>query len=251
MPRRHRLTPEKHLKHAPWRFTATDKAVLTRLAQYRYLKSLTLQKLTGRPIATVNYSLRKLFDRRLIDKPHRQVEGFNHLNAPDIYEINARGRRWLTEEVPEVTTLSRTHTEGPPKHFAHSVAICDALAEIELEVATAGNAFIPAATILAKATVPNPLKMPCTIEHTFPNGKHERLETFIIPDGVYGVRYPDGRSELVFLEVERCNPRNPQTLFRASLLRKTLSYRALREAETARCLGKKSFGVRFIGLSDR
>lgn len=244
MTRRHRLIPEKSLKYAPWRFTATDEAVLTRLAQYRYLKGVTLQKLTGRPIATVNYSLRKLFDRRLIDKPHRQVEGFNHLNAPDIYEINVRGRRWLTEEVPEVTTLSRVHAEGPPNHFAHSVAICDALAEIELEVTAAGNEFIPAEAILVRATVPNPLKMPCTIEHTFPNGKHERLETFIIPDGVYGVRFQGGLSKLFFLEVERRNPKSPSTLNRSSMLRKKLAYQYLSRTCAGKRFGKTSFSLR-------
>ncbi|WP_247716940.1 replication-relaxation family protein [Gymnodinialimonas ceratoperidinii] len=196
----------------------------------------------------MNYSLRKLFDRRLIDKPHRQVEGFNHLNAPDIYEINARGRRWLAEDVPEVTTLSRTHSEGPPKHFAHSVGICDALAEIELEVTAAGNEFIPAETILANVTVPNPLKMSCTIEHTFPNGKHERLETFIIPDGVCGIRQAGGKSELIFLEVERCNPVRPLTLGRASMLRKTLCYEDIRSTGLTKRLGKKDFSVRYFHI---
>ena len=137
---------------------------------------------------------------------------------------------------------------GPPKHFAHSVAICDALAEIELETTLAGNTFIPAETILAKATVPNPLKMPCTIEHTFPNGKYERLNTYIIPDGLYGVRYRDGRSELVFLEVERCNPKAPNTLRRASALKKRLAYEAVREAGASRRFGKRSFEVRVIGV---
>ena len=50
----------------------------------------------------------------------------------------------------------------------------------------------------------------------------------------------------MFLEVERCNPKEPATLNRASKLRKVLAYANLRETGAARHWGKSEFKVAFL-----
>lgn len=216
------------------------------LARYRYLRGTTLHELVGGKPVTVNYSLRKLFDRRLIDKPKSQALGYNSLNDTDIYELTDKGASWLTQAVPEATNLLRTVSDAPVKNFRHAMMICDTLSSLELGARLAGCTFITQAEILQRVTHPHPMKLPCTVSHTWPNGSTHRADTHLLPDGAFGIGYPDGRTRLFLLEAEHYNPLMPTNLNRASFLKKIIAYTDIRAKKAIRQLGKSNFNVLFV-----
>lgn len=246
MIRHQRLKPNRANLNKPWLFTKNDELILTYLARYRYLRGTTIHQLVDGKPGTVNYCLRKLYDRRLIDKPSSQGLGYNSLNDTDIYEILPRGYAKLIEKVPEATNLIRKVTDAPVKNFSHSMMICDALASLELGARAAGCTFMTQGEILAKVDGDNPMKLPCSIKHKFPNGTTQALDTFIIPDGVFAIGYPNGRTRLFLLEAEHYNPLNPTNIYRASFLKKILAYTDIKAKKAIRQLGKSSFNVLFV-----
>jgi hypothetical protein len=246
MMRNKRLVPNREKLNHPWRYTAVDAQILTYLARYRYLRGTTLHALIGGRPDRVNYSLRKLFDRRLIDKPRSQALGYNSLNDTDIYEINQKGQGKLIETVPEATNLIRAYSDAPIKQFSHMMMICDALSSIEIGTKGSEVTFIAQDEILAKVTHEHPLKLPCHLRFTFKNGATHRGDTFIIPDGVFGLRYPNGQTRLFLLEAEHYNPLYPTNLNRASFLKKVIAYTDIKAKKTIKQLGKSSFTVLFV-----
>ena len=206
-----------------------DLEILRLLARYRYLRTTFIQAHTGRDRSSVNYALRKLFDQGYIDKPREQRRGYNNLYCPDIYELDGKGNGLLLERGIrefEITRLYRQKVNGPVKNFAHSMMICDALASLELGVRQSPDCqFIGWQEIVARAEATNPMKLPCTVAHTHANGRYERLETHIVPDGLFGIRYPNGQAAFFALEAEHYNPIEPTNLGRASFLKKLLAYR--------------------------
>lgn len=193
--------------------------ILVLLAKYRYLRSTFIYGLLPeRSVDGCSRTLRRMFDAHLIQKPKSQWLGYNQKEDADIYEIDERGWLQLRRRslVPyEVTTLTRSKGEGAPKQFDHAMMICDALASIEMGHTAEGLEFIPWGAIRERATTDNPLKMPCRIKTT---------DTFIVPDGIFGTRYQDGKVWFSALEAENYNPVAPRDLKRASFLKKLHGY---------------------------
>lgn len=203
----------------------SDVELLTLLSRYRYLRQTFLCSLTGRSVRSVNYALRKLFDNGYINKPREQRRGYNTLYSPDIYELDEKGRNFLCEQAPEVTRLLRQKSDAPVRQFAHAMMICDATASIEIGVRASACTFIGWQEVVARCAGKRPLKLPCTVSHTFGGGKTVKADTFIIPDGLFGIRYPNAQVSFFALEAEHYNPIEPTTLNRASFLKKLLAYR--------------------------
>jgi hypothetical protein len=246
MIRQKRLKPCKERLNTPWVYTDTDKQILTYLARYRYLRGTTLHELIPTPVYTINRRLRILFDRRLIDKPITQALGYNSLNDTDIYEITTKGEAQLTSTVPEATNLLRFLSDAPVKNFKHAMMICDALSSIEIGAKASGCTFITQAEILAKIDHEHPTKLPCTVKYTYSAKSTLQSTTFLIPDGVFGIRYPNGQTRLYLLEAEHYNPVFATNLNRASFLKKMLGYEDIRAKGTIRQLGKSNFHVLFV-----
>ncbi len=225
---------ERRSRHARSRaksayiITDHDIELLKLLARYRYLRTTFIEKLTGRMRRSVNASLRKLFDHGYIDKPREQRRGYNNLYCPDIYQIDKKGMDVLLDrgiKEFEITRLHRQKTNGPVKNFAHSMMICDAMASIELGVRNSDCELVSWQEIIARTETADPMRLPCTLSYTHPGGKYERLETAIVPDGLFGIRYPNGMVAFFALEAEHYNPIEPKTLHRSSFLKKIIAYR--------------------------
>jgi DNA-binding PadR family transcriptional regulator len=198
------------------------------LARYRYLRSSFIRTFTERDKSSVNYSLSKLFDHGYLDKPREQRRGYNSLYSHHIYELDVKGNHELLErgiKERDITRLYRQKTDGPVKNFAHSMMICDATASIELGVRQSHCEFIGWQEIIARTSATNPMKLPCAISHTFHNTDFQRLQSFVIPDGLFGIRYPDNQVSFFALEAEHYNPIYPTNLHRSSFLKKLLAYR--------------------------
>lgn len=208
-------------------YIVTDKVldILCLLARYKYLRSSSIHALLPhRSKDGLLRTLRRMFDAGLIQKPIEQRRGYNNLYAPDIYMLDRDGEQTLLERgmsPKAVTRLYRQATDGPIKNFAHAMMICDTLASIE---AGARDRLIPWTEIVARTDHPEPMKLKCSLSFAF-GQRTEKMETAIVPDGLFGVRYPDGKAAFFALECEHFNPIEPTTLGRSSFLKKLLAYR--------------------------
>ncbi len=64
-----------------------------------------------------------------------------------------------------------------------------------------------------------------------------RTSTFLHPDGLFGIRYPNKKVAFFALEAEHFNPIKPSNLDRASFLKKFLGYRDIIKTGAYRQLG--------------
>ncbi len=79
----------------PFIFTKEARDVLLCLARYKYLRSSHLCTLTNRQRLAMNQTLRRWFDKRLIDKPKEMRRGYNSLYSCDIYMLTDKGAKLL------------------------------------------------------------------------------------------------------------------------------------------------------------
>lgn len=224
--RRNRYSRSRQAQRAAHILTANDRDILRLLARYRYLRaSFIAQLLPERSSQGLSRSLRRLFDHGYIDKPREQHRGYNSLYCPDIYELDEKGRAVMLDEPMEITRLYRQKIDAPLRNFAHSMMICDALASIEIGLLGSRHELISWQDIVARTPHRSPMKLPCNLAYTFPDGRKETNKTFLIPDGLFGIRHPDNKVSFFALECEHYNPIEPRNLKRASFLKKVLGYR--------------------------
>ena len=211
--------------------TSNDRDILRLLARYRYLRASFIdQLLPDRSSQGLSRSLRRLFDHGYIDKPREQHRGYNSLYCPDIYELDEKGEGVLLEEPREITRLYRQKIDAPLRNFAHSMMICDAWRRSRLGLLGSQHQLITWQEIVARTTHKKPMKLPCNLAHTFPDGRKETNKTFLIPDGLFGIRHPDNKVSFFALECEHYNPIEPSNLKRASFLKKVLGYRDIQRS---------------------
>lgn len=230
MERKKRHARSRVAAQAPFIITDDDKDIFRLLARYRYLRSSYIYALLPhRSQQGLGRRLRKLYDFGFLNKPREQRRGYNDLYCPDVYELDEKGERVLGEDTKEITRLYRQRTDSPVKNFAHSMMICDAMASIEIGLQDTDHELISWQEIVARTDHPEPMKLPCSIRYTFKNGATDRNDTFIIPDGLFGIKRPDGKVSFFALEAEHYNPIEPTNLKRASFLKKLLAYRNIAE----------------------
>ena len=243
MLRNKRYKPNPAKENAPWLFREIDREILTYLAKYRFLRGRFIAPLLNRKQPAVNYSLHKMWERRLIDKPKSQFQGWNSLNDSDIYELMPKGEKKLLATVPEATNLLRVLSDTPSHLFAHSMMICDTLASIEIGVMKDGYRFITEAEITARLNVKDPLLLPFSIGWKFDNGHAENLKSHARPDAVFGLEYPDKRKRLLLLEAENYSPPYRNSFDRSSTWKKVLAYLSIRDTKAIKQLGRDNFNL--------
>lgn len=220
--RRKRFSPDR--SRTVFHVTQGKLEILELLAQYKYLRSHSLRVLLpNRSKAGIGRTLRALFDEGLIHKPREARRGYNNLYCPDIYMLSPKGEQFLIDRGKSplmITRLYRQKTDGPIKNFSHAMMVCDTLASIHAGTIGSDVEFIPWTQIVAGTDFPKPTKFPFKAVH---NG--EKVSTYVTPDGLFGLRYPNGQVSFFALECEHFNPIEPKNLQRASFLKKFLAYR--------------------------
>jgi hypothetical protein len=247
-PRRKRMAREAKPKKSRWQYTELDQKVLFYLARYRYLRGTFMQQLcTPYSVNGVNKALAKLRRHGYVDKPGKQEEGdenyrrYRTINDSDIYEITHNGFLLLGEKVDEALNLIRYRSDMPHPHFKHGMMIADAVASLEIGVQQSGYRFIPFDEIIRRVGNASALRLPCTIRH---NGV--TVKTTIIPDAVFAVEYPDGRTRLYLVEAEHQSPLRRTQIVDSSTMRKMLAYKDVQDTKAIRQLGKSNFTVLFV-----
>lgn len=231
--------------------TDRDSAILRLLYRYRYLRAPQL-------VAFLQPRSEKRFIERLgdlyheaglIDRPVSQWRRFDARYLPLVYELSAKGFRYLETIGPlpdRATTFARKDRSGATPQFEHAMMIVDALVAVELEtISTEGRRFVPVDEILRRAPeetrrAKKPLAVPVTIR---PN-KHlpavkVPITTEVVPDALYGIEHLiDGEKRYRFyaLECERHSPRSRSAVKLSSTALKRAAYEALTSSSGFRAI---------------
>lgn len=219
--RMHRTPTGKSLTITP-----RDIEIFRCLASYRYLRSTYLHAFVGGDSETrFKERLGDLFHEGFIDRPGKQWEYADARHAPAVYEAGKRGTLALEQskagQAESRTFLART----AHRQFAHSLAICESIASVELAARSAtGLRFIPWGEILGRA--------PETTRESSVPFKFPAAEGIsIVPDGIFGLEYRLGDKtgyRFFALEIDRGTmPLSRTSGGQTSYLAKLSGYRSL------------------------
>jgi hypothetical protein len=218
--------------------------LLELLSRYKYLRTSFIRGLLDCGSHGIIHQLQRRRKQGYIFQPREQKRGYNNLWCPRIHSITKQGERVLIEHDRhplKVTRLERRKGDAPVKNFAHAMMICDTLASIEMGVRKAGCEFIPWTEIVNKLEADDPMRLAfsTTYEGKAVTGK-------LVPDGLFGIRYPNNQVSFFALEAENWNPVEPKDLNRASTLKKLLGYTDIIEKKTYKQLGIPNMRVLFV-----
>jgi hypothetical protein len=179
--------------------TVRDLEVFRTLEHYRYLRSTYLHAFVGGASLTrFKERVGDLFHEGFIDRPSQQWQFADGRHSPVVHERGERGARALRERGLALCAPRTFLKQAAHQQFAHSVAVCETLASIELFASQTSLRFIPWPEILARASRGSNT-LPIRFTSTTPSGT-------VLPDGIFGLEYRLGekRSYRFFaLEVDR------------------------------------------------
>jgi len=188
--------------------TPRDMTLLAHVARHRFLTSAQLCALDGGSAQNVLRSLRVLFDHGYLDRPLAQRVGLAEEGPrPFVYALGKKGARALREH-GTLIDASLDWTEKNKRAGAifieHTLEVADFLTNLELGCQTRGDvALMREHEILALApeetrTAREPLRW--KVDKVMMG----RRETFsVVPDGLFGLVFPDDTAAYFVLEVDR------------------------------------------------
>ena len=215
--------------------------LLELLARYKYLRTSFIRDLLGAGQKGIIHQLQLRRKQGYIYQPPEQRRGYNNLWSPRIHAITKKGEQVLIDHNRHplrVTQLDRKPSLWPAKNFAHSMMICDTLASIEIGLKGSGCRLIPWTEIVERATTEDPLRMEFSFSHegTSVRGK-------LVPDGLFGIQYPDGKASFFALETEHGQPLTRSHFNSGSTKKKLLAYKAICERKNYQQTGAPNLRV--------
>lgn len=215
--------------------------LLELLSRYKYLRTSFIRDLLDCGEQGIIRQLQRRREQGYITKPTEQLRGYNNLWSPRIHALTPKGEQVLIDydrHPLRVTQLDRKPTYWPARNFAHSMMICDTLASIEIGLKGTGCRLIPWTEIVERATVDEPMRLPFTFTH---DGKH--VSSKLVPDGIFGIQYPDGTASFFALETEHGQPLTRSHFGSGSTMKKLLAYKAISDNKTYKQIGINNLRV--------
>lgn len=192
----------------PFRITEGDELILRQLARHRFLRSTHIAALVGRSLDRTNDRLCRLFHAGYVDRPRAQLDHYPTAgSAPMVYALADLGARLLRErdhiEFANVE-LSRRNREAGRPFIEHQLEIVDFQVALEQAVRKRSDIALIHSDELISAfpeqtrSMRNPLAMRVGVLH---NGKTQEIG--LIPDLIFGIRFPDGSRRCFMVEIDR------------------------------------------------
>jgi hypothetical protein len=192
----------------PFRLTEGDLAILQWLARHRFLRSTHVAALIDRSIDRTNDRLARLFHAGFLDRPRAQLDFYpTSGSAPIVYALARDGARLLADlslAPPSKRDWSRANRDAGRPFIEHQLMIidfyvgltrgCRARTDVQLITSDELMVAMPEATRTAR----NPLMMRAAIVR---DGR--RLTVAVVPDLIFGLRYPDGSRRCFCVEIDR------------------------------------------------
>lgn len=238
----------------PFQLTERDVALVSRVADYRFLRSTHLSELCQAPHKKVCDRLTSLFHAGYLDRPRAQ---FDHYRAgggssPIVYGLANRGAQLLIEhdgvEVADVDWTRKNDLAGR-QFIQHTLAIADVRVALQRAIrARPGFQLLEPKQLLESAPAETqrrerPWAWRAKVHHN-----DTVIELGVAPDYPFAIQYPDGRFRAFLVECDRGTmPVDRANLMQTSLKRKFLAYTAAKRADLhQRHFGWKAFRVLLI-----
>lgn len=196
-PRFKRVPPKTALTMAP-----TMYEVLELIYQFKALRSHHIaMHLPHRHGRGLSHSLRLLFDHGLIDK---RLCG---LYECDTYLLTKKGQQALAgrDLPPRYLYLEGGLEVRLSTEWDHAMMTIDLLSNLKAGAEAAGCHLITAEEIAAQATCTTPFVFPRFSEYTDRKSR-EVVRYTVVPDGMVGIEYPDGKRAYFAIEAEHNKP---------------------------------------------
>jgi hypothetical protein len=188
--------------------TCRDLTLLAHVARHRFLTSAHLAALDGGSPQGVLRCLRSLYDHGYLDRPKAQLAALRDEGPrPFVYGIGQRGVRALREygsRIDDQVDWSEKNKRSGAIFIAHTLGIADFMVGLELACRARGTvSVIREEEIIAAASsetraAREPLRWEAV---SIENGKRERWS--VVPDGIFGLSFPDGSAAYFLLEFDR------------------------------------------------
>jgi DNA-binding Lrp family transcriptional regulator len=241
-----------------FRITDGDIEIVRLLARHRFLRSTQIAKLVGRSLDRTNDRLHRLFHAGYLDRPRAQldrfpVDGSSHM----VYALANDGARLLQQNngaLPRRLDLSHQNQTALRPFIEHQLGIMDFY--VALECATRARSdvtLIRPDEIVANFPEParaerNPLRLKVRMSH-----KGKAQDFGLVPDLLFGLRFPDGSRRCFMVEVDRGTmPISRTDIARTSFALKMRAYLAAYAAgQHQQCYGWKAFRVLTITTNQK
>lgn len=149
-------------------------------------------------------SLRIVFDHRLVDRID-DVRRYRALNQHEIYNITDKGMEFLSGRDLPYQAMPPEFSFSKRKEWDHYMMVTDLLANIAAGARKSDIRFIPAEEIALGATVDDPFIFPRRTKAK--ERKTQRYQPLtILPDGMFGLEYPNGKKAYFAIEAEHNKP---------------------------------------------
>jgi len=181
--------------------------VLELIYQFKALRSHHIaMHLPLRHERGLTHSLRRLYDHGLIDKV-ADLRKFNALYQHDTYTLAPKGRDALAgrDLPPRYLFLEGGLEIKLSREWDHSMMIIDLLSNVVAGAALAGVSVVSAEEMHAQAQHERAFVFLRKAQYTERKTRMVKNYT-VVPDGAFGLRYPDGKTAYFAIEAEHNKP---------------------------------------------
>lgn len=192
----------------PMQLTNRDLSLLAHVARHRCLSSAHLAALDGGSPQNVLRALRVLFDHAYLDRPAAQLVSIpTEGPRPFVYALGKKGAQALRDfgyQIDARLDWTEKNKRAGAKFIAHTLEIADFMVGLELACRAHGEiklireeeiiAAAPERTRLAR----EPLRWEA---ESVEQGRRELWS--VVPDGAFGLSFPDGTAAYFLLELDR------------------------------------------------
>jgi len=196
---------ERSVNPPGFQLTNRDLNLLAQAARHRFISSAHLVALDGGSAQNVLRSLRVLFDHGYVDRV--RADRMGETPRPFVYGLGKKGARALREhghEVDPSVDWTEKNKRAGSVFIEHTLAVADFMIGLELACRARGDiSLIREDEIIAAApertrTAREPLRW---LVDKVVMGKRETFS--VVPDGLFGLAFPNGTAAYFVLEIDR------------------------------------------------
>lgn len=188
--------------------TVRDLKLVAHVARHRLLSSTHLASLDGGSPQGVLRCLRLLYDHGYLDRPKAQLATMHEQGPrPFVYGLGRKGAQALRQfgdRIDANVDWTEKNKRAGTIFIAHTLAIADFMVSLEVACRHQGTALLLLEEdILANAPIETqsarePLRWEAV---SVEQSRRERWS--VVPDGLFGLSWPDGTASYFLLELDR------------------------------------------------
>jgi hypothetical protein len=188
--------------------TPRDLALLAHVARHRFLTSAQLALLDGGSPQGVLRCLRSLFDHGLLDRPKAQLATLRSDGPkPFVYGLAQKGARALREHGHQIDARldwTEKNKRAGAIFIEHTLEVADFMAGVEVACRTRGDVELMREHEILEMAPEETRAAREPLRWKVDKVMMGKRETFsVVPDGLFGLVFPDETAAYFVLEVDR------------------------------------------------